>query len=541
MPTGNLESVSLLAPGFLGLNTQDSQVGLSSGYATQADNITIDKGGRMTSRKGHKLLNSEEEEIATLGNNYIESIWRHDLIDGRSFYLANGNNRMFKGVEAPSIGTRNFLSELDDITPSGVDIQGSRWQMQTLPEGAGSNAKIWTIATQSKNPALAFNVTGVDTKWAEIEKKPLGVTTFDPDACLSAYGRIWTAGISENPFTIFYSDLLDPTNFNSDNAGILDISSVVGNNDTIVGMAQHNDFLVIFCKDNIVIYKGAENPDTMSLEDVITGVGCLSRDSIKATGTDLIFMSKSGVRSLTRTIQEKSMPMRELTLNMRDELTEWIRYENNPENIRAGYCENNAYYLITLPLNRKMIYIDLRMPMENGSARCTTWALTNGNLFSCFFDDTPKRDFLIGIKGGIAKYEGNTDDFESYDIVYRSSSSDLGGQGQTIVKFGKRADLIIEGAKQQDFVLKYGYDYTRNPRKVVVDRDLGTGVYARYSMPTSLYGVSKYSPIGIGIHRVKVPLGGSGDSFYFGMEATIYDELLSIQKIDVFLKTGKRS
>ena len=58
MPTGNLESVSLLAPGFLGLNTQDSQVGLASGYATQADNIVIDKGGRMTSRKGHQLLNA---------------------------------------------------------------------------------------------------------------------------------------------------------------------------------------------------------------------------------------------------------------------------------------------------------------------------------------------------------------------------------------------------------------------------------------------------------------------------------------------------
>jgi len=159
MPTGNLESVSLLAPGFLGLNTQDSQVGLSSGYATQADNIVIDRGGRMTSRKGHKLLNSEEAVIPTLGKNYIESIWRHDLIDGRSFYLANGNNRMFKGVEAPSITTggttRNFLSELDDITPSGVSIDGSRWQMQTLPEGAGSNAKIWTIATQNKNDALA--------------------------------------------------------------------------------------------------------------------------------------------------------------------------------------------------------------------------------------------------------------------------------------------------------------------------------------------------------------------------------------------------
>ena len=545
MPTGNLESVGLLAPGFLGLNTQDSQVGLASGYATQADNIVIDKGGRMTSRKGHKLLNSEEEEIPTLGKNYIDSIWRHDLIDGRSFYLANGNNRMFKGVEAPSITTggitRNFLSELDDITPSGVEIAGSRWQMQTLPEGAGSNAKIWTIATQNKNPALAFSVTGVDTKWQEITKKPLGVTNFDPDACLSAYGRIWTAGISENPFTIFYSDLLDPTNFNSDNAGILDISSVVGNNDTIVGMAQHNNFLVIFCKDNIVIYKGAENPETMSLEDVITGVGCLSRDSIKATGTDLIFMSKSGVRSFSRTVQEKSMPMRELTLNIRDEMTGWLDYETNLENIRAGYCEDDAFYVVTLPLNKKIIYLDLRMPLENGSARCTTWSLANGELFNCYFNDREKYELLIGVTGGVAQYTGLQDRETTFDMNYRSASSDLGGQGQVLTKLAKRATLILEGAKQQDFVLKYGYDYTRNPRKVVVDRDLGTGIYPKYSAPTSLYGVSRYSSLGIGIHRVKIPLGGSGESFYFGLDATIRDELISVQKIDIFLKTGKRS
>jgi len=543
MPTGPLQSVSLLAPGFLGLNTQDSQVGLASGYATEADNIVIDKGGRMTSRKGHKLLN---KEVASLGNNYIESIWRHDLIDGRTFYLANGNNKMYTGVEPGVRGfkskqdSRNFLEDLRDITPN-VIIEGNRWQMQTLPQGSGSNAKIWTIATQNKNPALAFSVQGTNTKWEKITNKPLGVTNFDPDACLSAYGRIWTAGISENPFTIFYSDLLDPTNFNSGNAGILDISSVVGNNDTIVGLAQHNNYLVIFCQDNIVVYRGAENPDTMELEDVITGVGCLSRDSIKATGKDLVFLSKSGVRSFTRTVQEKSMPMRELTLNIRDEMTSWLDYETAPQNIRAGYCEDDAFYVITLPLNRKIIYLDLRMPLENGSARCTTWSLANGELFNCYFDDREKYDLLIGVTGGVAQYTGLQDRETTFDMNYRSASSDLGGQGQVLSKIAKRASLTLEGAKQQDFVLKYGYDYTRNPRKVVVDRDLGTGIYPKYSAPSSLYGVSRYSSLGIGIHRVRIPLGGSGESFYFGLDATIRDELISVQKIDIFLKTGKRS
>jgi hypothetical protein len=219
----------------------------------------------------------------------------------------------------------------------------------------------------------------------------------------------------------------------------------------------------------------------------------------------------------------------------------WLDYETNPQNIRAGYCEDDAFYVITMPLNRKIVYLDLRMPLENGSARTTTWSLSNGELFNCYFDDRDKYGFMMGVTGGVAQYTGLQDRDTTFDLVYRSASSDLGGQGQILFKLAKRATLTLEGAKQQDFVLKYGYDYTRNPRKVVVDRDLGTGIYPKYSDPTSLYGVSKYSSVGIGIHRVKIPLGGSGESFFFGLDATIRDELISVQKIDIFLKTGKRS
>jgi len=503
MPTGNLESVSLLAPGFMGLNTQDSQVSMSSGFATRADNVVINKGGRLTSRDGHKLLNAFNAELGE--ENYIESIWRHDEADGRRFYLANGNNKMFLGKE--TVALRGSFNNIEDITPEGAGINANRWQMQTLPEGSGSDANIYTIATQKSNPALVFDVDALgEGKWRRLDAvgtKPQGVTNFDPDCCLSAYGRIWTANITENPFTIFYSDLLEPTNFSTENAGILDISSVVGNNDTIVGLAQHNNFLIIFCESNIVVYRGAEDPDSMVLEDVITGVGCISRDSIKATGTDLIFMSNSGVRSLTRTIQEKSMPMRELTLNIKDEVTTGLLYETAPENIRAGYSEDGAFYIVTLPLNRKMIYIDLRMPLENGSARCSTWSLTNGDLFSCFFDDLDGYNLIMGVKGGVAKYEGTTDRGDSYDIDYRSTPSDLGGAGQIMDKIAKNAVLTIEGARQQDFVMSYGYDYNRNPRKIAVDRDLGSGIYTKYNEEDALYNVSKYSSVGIGIHRIE--------------------------------------
>tara|TARA_R110000737_G_scaffold331400_3_gene347657 strand:+ start:59 stop:766 length:708 start_codon:yes stop_codon:yes gene_type:complete len=235
------------------------------------------------------------------------------------------------------------------------------------------------------------------------------------------------------------------------------------------------------------------------------------------------------------------MPMRELTLNIKDEVTTGLLYETAPENIRAGYSEDGAFYIVTLPLNRKMIYIDLRMPLENGSARCSTWSLTNGDLFSCFFDDIDGYNLIMGVKGGVAKYEGTTDRGDSYDIDYRSTPSDLGGAGQIMDKIAKNAVLTIEGARQQDFVMSYGYDYNRNPRKIAVDRDLGSGIYTKYNEEDALYNVSKYSSVGIGIHRIRIPLGGAGESFYFGINATIKEELMSILKIDIFLKIGKRS
>ena len=51
-----------------------------------------------------------------------------------------------------------------------------------------------------------------------------------------------------------------------------------------------------------------------------------------------------------------------------------------------------------------------------------------------------------------------------------------------------------------------------------------------------LYAVSKYSSIGLGVQEISVPLGGHGETFAFGIIATIDDENVSIQKIDFIFK-----
>ena len=47
-----LEALSIVTPGFFGLNTQESGVTLSPNFAEVADNVIIDKYGRLGARKG---------------------------------------------------------------------------------------------------------------------------------------------------------------------------------------------------------------------------------------------------------------------------------------------------------------------------------------------------------------------------------------------------------------------------------------------------------------------------------------------------------
>ena len=56
--TAPLVSASIAAPGFFGLNTQESSITLESGYALVADNTIIDKYGRLGARKGWRYVTS---------------------------------------------------------------------------------------------------------------------------------------------------------------------------------------------------------------------------------------------------------------------------------------------------------------------------------------------------------------------------------------------------------------------------------------------------------------------------------------------------
>ena len=607
---GQLKTTSIVAPGFMGLNTQDSGVTLESGYATVANNCIIDKYGRLGARKGWDLLTEPINAVVTgsisgttltvsavtsgtltigvvlsgtgvtvgttitalgtgtggtgtytvsasqtvssttitasnsLGtNNYLESIFEFKSVGGTINYLSSGNGQLFAGANTLNL-VRKYVFGTDASGPAVLNPQptftDNRWQWCALPEGSGPVAESYAFATQNGNPMLVyregahsgpfvFQRIGTDYGTA-----PTGVSTFDPDCCLAAFGRVWVAGLTDNKTTVYHSRLLDGSHFTGTGSGLLDIGGVVGQNDEIVALAQHNKYLIIFCKNNIVVYQGANDPTTMTLADTVKGVGCIARDSVQHTGTDLVFLSKSGVRSFNRTVQEDSMPLRELSLNIRDDLVGYLTVENL-NGIKSAYFERDAFYLITFPGSKTMVYFDLRNVLPNGAARATIWNNNAGITYKAFCS-TEDRKLLLGVPNGMAEYTGYLDNTSSYTFSYYTSNSDLGAPTQ--LKQLKKVNLTVIGSGDQDFSFKYGYDYTLNPLSVNIIQNLGTKVFSKYNV-NSKYNISKYASAGIGINTVSMPLSGSGKVLQFGIEATVNDNSVSVQKIDVYLKTGK--
>ena len=353
-----LLTTSIAAPGFMGLNTQDSIVSLESGFATVAANCVIDKFGRIGARKGWTRQHTGNVD---LGSESIKAIGELIANDGTSYVIAAGNNKLFK-LSGSTLTTLSYGG--GGVAPTITD---SNWQMAAL------NGILYLY--QAGHDPLIFDPAVSNTTFRRVSEKSGYVGTVTHNNCvISAYGRTWSANNTSNKTTIQFSDLLSGFVLSTGTAGSLDISEIwPAGADEIVGLAAHNGFLIIFGRRQILIYANAQDPASLTIQDAITGVGCLARDTIVTTGSDVIFLSDSGVKSLMRVIQEKSAPLRDLSANVRDDLLAAISVESSVANLKAVHSDKEGFYLLVIPTAGVVYCFDIRVTLQNGAARATTW------------------------------------------------------------------------------------------------------------------------------------------------------------------------
>lgn len=507
-----LLTTTIQAPGFMGLNLQDSSVNLDNGFATKADNCIIDKFGRVGARKGWVPAHST---TTALDNNYIECIAELIALDGTSYILAAGNNKLFK----ISSGT------LVELTYGGggtaPSVTASNWQAAPL---AGC-----LYFYQEGHDPLVFDPATSTTTYKRISEKTGYLGTVQQSNCvISAYGRTWSAGVATNKSIIQFSDLLAGHVLNTGTSGTLDISEIwPAGSDEIIALSAHNNFLIVFGRRQILLYANATDPFNLALADSITGVGCLARDSVVKTGSDVVFLSDTGVRSLMRTIQEKSSPMREVSLNVKDDLISDVSSEL-PKNIKAVYSDKDAFYLLSIPERNTVYCFDLRLILPNGAARTTTWSGITPRAF--FY--TRSKDLLLGQKNFIGKYENYLDNTATFRLEYYTNYFDFGSPAA--LKILKKIGTTFVGGQNANIIVKYGFDFSSNfqARTII----LGSTSSAEYGVGE--YGIAEYSA-GVVFDNKKIQAGGTGNVLQIGIEVVINNFELSLQKLDCYVKAGR--
>lgn len=503
---------TIQAPGFMGLNTQDSSVGLNNGFATIALNCVIDKAGRIAARNGWSKAHSA---LGATGTGAFRAIAELISPAGVSYIVGAANNKIF----------RLNGSTLTELTYGGggtaPTITADNWQMATL-DGQ-------LVMYQAGHSPLIYDPALSTTVYTRLSEHPGYTGTVQNANCvISAYGRTWSANTSTDVHTIQFSDLKSAEKFTGGTSGTLDVAEVwPAGPDEIIALAAHNNFLYIFGRRQILVYQNAMTPSSMSLYDAISGVGCAARDSVVVTGGDVLFLSDSGVRSIGRTIQEKSAPMRDISANVRDDLVEDVQTETL-SNIKAAYSDKDAFYLLSLPVNNIVYCFDMRGLLENGAARTTTWNQITPTAF-CYTRD---KRLLLGKAGYIGLYGTNLDDASTYRMQYYTNYFDFGSP--TNVKVLKKISATFIGGNGADAILKYGFDYTN--QLYARPLTLGGSAIAEYGIAE--YNIGQYTA-GVVFDNQKIQASGSGNVLQIGVETIIDQFSISIQKLDCYVKLGR--
>ena len=512
-----LLAASIAAPAFYGLNTQESGVTLQEGFALHADNCIIDKYGRLGSRKGWSTLSSSKDTVAD-ANVGVDLTGLSDFKDiaGTDTRFSWNDTTFFKGTD-----------DLTTITPTTTDtITKGNWQTATLNDHHYFYQRDYI-------PLIYTNETTMGEFSSFVAHSHTIGTHETANTVLAAYGRLWTADTTADKTTVWFSNVLEGTNWNTGTAGSLNIASVLTKGvDEIVTLGAHNGYLIIFCKDNIIIYSDGDNfqegMDTTSLTlvEVLGGVGCIARDSIQNTGEDILFLSNTGVRSLNRTVQEKSQPMRDISKNIRDDMVQAINSEVL-DNVKSVYSPTNAFYLLTFPSTRQTFCFDTRQTLEDGSYRVTIWPeLTPSGLLS------KGSDLFFAQVDGIAKYTGYQDNGVKYEMAYFSNYFNL--DMPNVNKIVKKLSATTVGATGQTFALKVGYEYS--PVYFSQTFVLETGTVYEYG--ASEYGIAEFSG-SVLINEQSAPTQGAGNIIQIGFTTDINGAAMSLQKISIYAKHGK--
>jgi len=506
--------LTISAPGFLGLNTQQAGSILPPGWATKLDNCVFDNIGRIASRKGTQQVH----EDAISGTPTMRS--GHEYVDrtGQSIMIWAGDNKIWKEV----------LGTVTDITGTITTPTADNWQF--------ANFNDWCVGYQAGHEPIFLENTsddfidaadfgGADTK-----------TMYNGIAATSAYGRTWT--VLNN--TLYYTDLLIHS-YAGGSSGSFDLAKFWPSGmDTAVAVKDFNGLLIVFGRESVLIYENADDVGNMALIEGIDGVGCIARDSVQAIGKDLVYLSDTGLRSLGRSVIDQQAPLSDISSHVRANLLADADVGSS-DDIKSAYHPVDGFYVISFPNRGRSWYFDLKFPNEDGTWKAATWdlaptamAYTRNNVLN-----------MAVTSGYVSAYTGYLDessvgasDGASYLLDYEGVWNDMSQEAEgveNLLKIPKSVSVLGSSGANAETSFKWTYDYSA----VFQTAQLAFTSSAAVQFGVGVYGVSTFTNTDGTFERVRASLASSGQVIKTGIVAVTDGEPFALQRIDMLVKIGR--
>jgi hypothetical protein len=511
-----LQHIPLTVPGFLGLNTQAASGLLGPEWATKLNNSVFDNNNRIAARRGWQTATATPLPGGAQFNQVIE-------------YLT-------------TTGTLELIGIADDDALYRSTNNGSTWSDVTGTATVSDNNM---LLVNFRDRVIGFQdgaspVVYAGTSFADLTdggSEPQGAQA------VSAFGRLWAAG--SDGVTLHYSALLDETDWSGDDAGTFSLQNVWQGFDQITAIAEFNGTLAVFGRENIVIYTDGSgsatglNPLEAYVVDTISGMGCIARDSVVGVKGDLWFLSREGLQSLNRNLEQKSNPLDSLSRNIQDTFIAEINAPTTDlTKIRAAYSPEDRFFLISFPSgttteNGRAYAFDTRGRLEDGSVRVMgVWT----NLVPRAMVKRRNNDLVIAltnVPGEVGLYAGNDDDGDSYLWEYESGWLDL--TQQSYILLPKRVDGLFFLAQNTTVDIRWAFDFsdTFRSRQVIFT---GIADFAEFNLAE--FNIAEFGG-GTALRETRVSGAGSGEFIKLGVTATVSSGAVALQQLDLFAKIGR--
>lgn len=508
---GQLVTQPLGAFGAYGMNTQASPIDLPTQFSVLGVNCYADEAGRPTARAAAQLYSTANVD---LGSNPIVRAFRHNHANASSTLLLAGGGSLYYSTDDGE--TLTTIS----AGPFGTD----EWQFASL------NGKAFAI--KASTTGLYFT----EAVWTASNLTTPGSVQFK--AIHSAYGRLWAVTNT----TLYWSDLLDGTNFSTGASGSLDLQRIHTQfRDVAVAVTSFAGQIVVLCRNSTyVLGLGADkNPNNtiapIYLRDFVPNIGCVARDTVVSTGDDVVFVSDDGVRSLLRSLQESQgpAPLTDRSAANKDYTIANLVRANTSDELVASWNPERGWYFVFSPATEEVWLFDFGQKIPQVDApRMFIWRMGTARTLYCGVW-TAAEQMAFGGAAGMFDME-SFDTGQSYTMTLTTGWLSLGGP-ERMDQF-KKVMLNLTGGSGQTASLRWAVDFNPNSlRTITFNLDSDQTVY---EFNVAEFEAAEFSS-GQATVELYLNIGGNGKVIQLTLEIPIEGNSITLNNSLMQFKQGR--